>query len=67
MVSPQECSMFYSPLCGCGSGDSGCSECGICRLCAAEQDKSDVMEQINLKSKEMQFPFVFQKGGGERS
>ena len=24
-------------LCGCGSGDSGCSECGCCRTCAGEE------------------------------
>ena len=23
-------------LCGCGSGDSGCAECGCCRTCARE-------------------------------
>eukprot|EP00095_Tigriopus_kingsejongensis_P005847 maker-scaffold697_size109876-snap-gene-0.24 protein:Tk05847 transcript:maker-scaffold697_size109876-snap-gene-0.24-mRNA-1 annotation:"e3 ubiquitin-protein ligase mycbp2 isoform x1" len=23
-------------LCGCGSGDSGCSECGVCRTCSGE-------------------------------
>lgn len=29
-------------LCGCGSGDSGCAECGICRTCAG--DEGDVFE-----------------------
>ena len=24
-------------LCGCGSGDSGCANCGICRSCAGEE------------------------------
>ena len=24
--------------CGCGSGDSGCSECGCCRVCADERE-----------------------------
>ena len=24
-------------LCGCGSGDSGCAECGVCRNCAGEE------------------------------
>ena len=24
--------------CGCGSGDSGCKECGCCRVCAGEKD-----------------------------
>lgn len=30
--------LFRSPgtPCGCGSGDSGCSECGCCRTCAGE-------------------------------
>ena len=23
-------------VCGCGAGDSGCSECGVCRTCAGE-------------------------------
>ena len=33
-----DCKLFRSPgtPCGCGSGDSGCSECGCCRTCAGE-------------------------------
>lgn len=28
--------LLYRP-CGCGAGESGCSECGVCRSCAGEQ------------------------------
>ena len=24
-------------ICGCGSGDSGCAECGVCRTCAGDE------------------------------
>ena len=27
--------------CGCGSGDSGCAECGVCRSCAGELPDAD--------------------------
>lgn len=30
------CLMFRP--CGCGSGDSGCAVCGICRSCAGEYE-----------------------------
>ncbi|XP_076065953.1 MYC binding protein highwire isoform X3 [Oratosquilla oratoria] len=38
--------------CGCGSGDSGCSECGCCRTCAdelpgAEGDQQDPFSLMN--------------------
>lgn len=42
--------------CGCGAGDSGCSECGVCRTCAAEapdMDGDDIDRQILEKSKEL--------------
>ncbi|XP_062580615.1 E3 ubiquitin-protein ligase MYCBP2-like [Saccostrea cucullata] len=42
--------------CGCGAGDSGCSECGICRNCAVEvpdMDGDDIDRQILEKSKEL--------------
>eukprot|EP00058_Branchiostoma_floridae_P002865 XP_002588353.1 hypothetical protein BRAFLDRAFT_81492 [Branchiostoma floridae] len=38
--------------CGCGSGDSGCSECGICKSCAGEDDpnrQSKMKELAQLK------------------
>ena len=38
--------------CGCGAGDSGCSECNICRTCAGEQmdfDKEDIDHSKQLE------------------
>ena len=41
-------------LCGCGSGDSGCAECGACRTCAREDGdiagKFLILKYIFLKS-----------------
>ena len=30
---------ILSRECGCGSGDSGCSQCGLCKVCAGEKDR----------------------------
>ena len=32
-------------VCGCGSGWSGCSECGCCKTCAGEADVRAVEKQ----------------------
>ena len=41
--------------CGCGSGDSGCSECGVCRNCAGEMgpDQDRLHEGANGRILEM--------------
>lgn len=34
---------FLIRECGCGEGDSGCAECGCCRICARENvDNSEL-------------------------
>lgn len=34
---------IYLRECGCGEGDSGCAECGCCRICARENvDNSEL-------------------------
>ncbi|XP_032812561.2 E3 ubiquitin-protein ligase MYCBP2 isoform X3 [Petromyzon marinus] len=32
-------------LCGCGSGDSGCAECGCCKACARELDGQEARQR----------------------
>ena len=34
--SYQHCNICFHRECGCGEGDSGCAECGCCRICARE-------------------------------
>ena len=38
--------MFILSDCGCGSGDSGCKECGCCRVCAGDKDTWEGMFQV---------------------
>jgi len=34
---------MFARECGCGEGDSGCAECGCCRICARENvDNSEL-------------------------
>ncbi|ESO93790.1 hypothetical protein LOTGIDRAFT_153260, partial [Lottia gigantea] len=56
--------------CGCGSGDSGCSECGACRVCAGEKleleelDERGLLEVFSI-DKELAWKF-FGVGGGRK-
>lgn len=40
-------SVFLSPtsICGCGSGESGCSACGCCKACARELDGQEARQR----------------------
>ncbi|XP_069130438.1 LOW QUALITY PROTEIN: E3 ubiquitin-protein ligase MYCBP2-like [Argopecten irradians] len=42
--------------CGCGSGDSGCSECGICKMCAAEQSMDEAQQLAHVLTKSKGLP-----------
>lgn len=44
---------ILSSECGCGSGDSGCSECGCCRVCAEDKDRWDGMFQLEADEADM--------------
>lgn len=49
MVTVMKYSLTFMVLCsecGCGSGDSGCKECGCCRVCAEDKDRWDGMFQM---------------------
>ena len=48
MPPPSLFNMLFPPCseCGCGSGDSGCKECGCCRVCAEDKDRWDGMFQM---------------------
>ena len=60
--------MILFSVCGCGSGDSGCSECGICKTCSGENIASeeeieqmgvglDLLEEMLTDDKERGFLF----------
>lgn len=34
-----------SSICGCGSGESGCSACGCCKACARELDGQEARQR----------------------
>ncbi|VDH90727.1 E3 ubiquitin-protein ligase MYCBP2, partial [Mytilus galloprovincialis] len=58
-------------LCGCGAGESGCSECGICRTCAGEQvlEMEDHGKQLELLARHKDYlPFDVEQllGGNEK-
>ncbi|CAE1311211.1 MYCBP2 [Acanthosepion pharaonis] len=36
--------------CGCGSGDSGCAECGVCKSCAGESELTDQLNERGGKT-----------------
>ena len=38
LVWSQKSCLYLCRPCGCGAGDSGCTECGCCKTCAGEVD-----------------------------
>lgn len=35
----------FNSICGCGSGESGCSVCGCCKACARELDGQEARQR----------------------
>lgn len=66
--------MLNKPIsrrCGCGEGDSGCRECGICRQCAegfvtaARPEPAEAMESGDGMEEEDQEPVRDDTKGGK--
>lgn len=39
------CLSIINSICGCGSGESGCSVCGCCKACARELDGQEARQR----------------------
>uniref|UniRef100_S4RQI1 Uncharacterized protein n=1 Tax=Petromyzon marinus TaxID=7757 RepID=S4RQI1_PETMA len=50
-------------LCGCGSGDSGCAECGCCKACARELDGQEARQRGILDAVKEMIPLDIIIGG----
>lgn len=37
--------LLWTSICGCGSGESGCSACGCCKACARELDGQEARQR----------------------
>jgi len=49
--------LFYYSVCGCGTGDAGCEDCGCCKVCAGDLDPHKMIDHDNSSSVDIEYTY----------